>query len=81
MRVDDLDVALAGLADAQAGAKKALRELHRVIFERMAEGGRGTQAELVRRTGYTRERIRQIVRDQAPLPDISEADNGPGQDA
>lgn len=64
--VDDLDAALARLSDAQQVAQQARRELHAVIRQAAARGERGTQAEIARRTGYTRERIRQIIRAGTP---------------
>ncbi|MFW0153849.1 sigma factor-like helix-turn-helix DNA-binding protein [Mycobacterium sp. smrl_JER01] len=39
-----------------------------VGIAKCAQGPRGTQAEVAKRTGCTRERIRQIVRDGAPVP-------------
>lgn len=58
--VDDLDRALTRLQRARAAETEALEALHDVIRQRLDAGPRGTQAELVRRTGYTRERLRQI---------------------
>lgn len=64
IRVDDLDAALTKVADTREAARTALSELYAVIRQMIARGERGTQAEIVRRTGYTRERIRQIVREE-----------------
>ena len=47
-------------ADARVRVDKARAELHQAIVEEYARGAR--QIDLVRRTGYTRERIRQILR-------------------
>lgn len=58
--VDDLDRALTRLHRARTAEAEALEALHDVIRQRLDAGPRGTQAELVRRTGYTRERLRQI---------------------
>jgi DNA-directed RNA polymerase sigma subunit (sigma70/sigma32) len=63
---DDLDAVLAQLSNAQQAVQDARRELHSLIRQMIAHGPRGTQAEVARRTGYTRERIRQIVRNEAP---------------
>lgn len=61
--VDDLDRALTRLQRARTAEAEALEALHDVIRRRLDAGPRGTQAELVRRTGYTRERLRQIRND------------------
>jgi hypothetical protein len=61
--VDDLDRALTRLHRARTAEAEALEALHDVIRQRLDAGPRGTQAELVRRTGYTRERLRQIRND------------------
>lgn len=61
--VDDLDRALTRLQRARTAEAEALEALHDVIRQRLDAGPRGTQAELVRRTGYTRERLRQIRND------------------
>lgn len=61
--VDDLDRALRRLQRARTAEAEALEALHDVIRQRLDAGPRGTQAELVRRTGYTRERLRQIRND------------------
>ena len=66
--MDDLDAALERLSDAQQATQDARQTLHAVIRQLIAQGPRGTQAEIAKRTGYTRERIRQIVRDGAPAP-------------
>lgn len=61
--MDDLDRALARLERANAEQKHALNALHAVIRQRLVDSApRGTQAEVARRTGYSRERLRQIVR-------------------
>lgn len=62
--VDDLDRALTRLQQARTAETEALEALHDVIRRRLDAGPRGTQAELVRRTGYTRERLRQIRNDR-----------------
>ncbi|MEB3023006.1 MULTISPECIES: hypothetical protein [Mycolicibacter] len=64
--MDVLDTALTRLADAQQAVHDARRELHAVIRHKVARGTRGTQAEIARTTGYTRERIRQIVQGKEP---------------
>jgi hypothetical protein len=65
-RVDDLDRAIKRVAKTQEAAREALEDLHDVIRRTIAKGPRGTQAEVSRRTGYTRERLRQIARQKAP---------------
>ncbi|ART74480.1 hypothetical protein BTO20_38415 (plasmid) [Mycobacterium dioxanotrophicus] len=67
--MDDLDAALTRLSDAQQATQDARQTLHAIIRQMIAHGPRGTQAEIAKRTGYTRERIRQIVRDSAPVPE------------
>lgn len=47
---------------ADQARELALTQLHAAIVTALRSGGRGTQAEIARRTGYTRERIRQIAR-------------------
>lgn len=66
--VDDLDRALTRLQRARTAEAEALEALHDVIRQRLDAGPRGTQAELVRRTGYTRERLRQIRNDTTTTP-------------
>lgn len=66
--VDDLDRALTRLHRARNAEAEALEALHDVIRQRLDAGPRGTQAELVRRTGYTRERLRQIRNDATTTP-------------
>lgn len=61
--VDDLGRALARVTETRRAERQAREELHNLIRHKIATGPRGTQAELVRRTGYTRERLRQIARD------------------
>lgn len=48
----------------QAASEKSRRELHAGIRSALAAGV--TQAELARTTGYTRETIRQIARQDQP---------------
>ncbi|MEB3023013.1 MULTISPECIES: hypothetical protein [Mycolicibacter] len=66
--MDDLDLALARVAQAQAAHREALEALHAVIRQLIAAGPRGTQAKVARRTGYTREHLRQIVQHTALSP-------------
>lgn len=72
--VDDLDRALTRLQRARTAEAEALEALHDVIRQRLDAGPRGTQAELVRRTGYTRERLRQIRNDATSTPRNQPAD-------
>lgn len=72
--VDDLDRALTRLQRARTAEAEALEALHDVIRQRLDAGPRGTQAELVRRTGYTRERLRQIRNDATSTPRHQPAD-------
>lgn len=65
-RMDELDRALERVETTQAAQRAAREDLHKLIRELITAGPRGTQADLARRTGYTRERLRQIVRDQPP---------------
>lgn len=59
--MDDLGRALARVTETRQAERRAREELHDLIRHEIATGPRGTQAELARRTGYTRERLRQIV--------------------
>ncbi|WP_032703736.1 MULTISPECIES: hypothetical protein [Mycobacteriaceae] len=72
--MDDLDRALTRLQRARTAEAEALEALHDVIRQRLDAGPRGTQAELVRRTGYTRERLRQIRNDATSTPQHQPAD-------
>jgi len=47
-------------ADAKARVDQARAELHQAIVDEFRGGAR--QVDLVRRTGYSRERVRQILR-------------------
>lgn len=62
--MDDLGRALARVTETRQAERQARKELHNLIRDKIATGPRGTQAELARRTGYTRERLRQIAREQ-----------------
>ena len=53
--------AIRQLAEAQLTLERARAELHDAITADIRAGV--TQAELVRATGYTRERIRQLTRE------------------
>lgn len=54
--MDELDTALADLARAQA-------RVDEVILDMLRTGKRGVQADLVRRTGKSREHFRQLARE------------------
>ncbi|MFC9358715.1 hypothetical protein ACFTZB_19365 [Rhodococcus sp. NPDC057014] len=58
--MDRLDRAVADFNAALAAVEEARAELHSAIVGALDEGV--IQAEIVRRTGYTRERVRQIAR-------------------
>ncbi|MFE3795596.1 hypothetical protein [Nocardia tengchongensis] len=63
--MDELDRAVAKYRRAEKAEKDTRTELHaiirRVLTERTNE--RGAQADVARRTGYTRERLRQIMKE------------------
>ncbi|MBN7457880.1 hypothetical protein [Mycobacteroides abscessus] len=59
--MDDLDRALARVANAKLAFEQAVDDLHSVIRHQVANGPRGTQAQIARRTGFSREHIRQIA--------------------
>jgi hypothetical protein len=46
---------------AEAREERTLAELHAAIVAALKSGSRGRQAELVKLTGYTRERLRQLA--------------------
>jgi hypothetical protein len=54
--VDDIDKAMKKIADGEAELKEA-------VLKRLRDGGRGTQAELARRTGKSREYFRLLARE------------------
>lgn len=58
--MDRLDRAVSDFDSAMARAEEARAELHAAILNALNEGV--TQAEIVRRTGYTRETIRRLAR-------------------
>lgn len=59
--MDRLDQAIAEYTAATARADEARAGLHEEILKALDEGVR--QAEIVRRTGYTRETIRRLARE------------------
>ncbi|SNY84334.1 hypothetical protein SAMN04244553_3619 [Nocardia amikacinitolerans] len=60
---DDLDRALAEVARARLQFVAAEEHLRQVMLEMLRSGKRGVQAELVRRTGWSREYLRQLARE------------------
>lgn len=64
--MNELDRAIRKHTRAQEAEREALKELHAAIRAEMnaRAGERGAQADIVKRTGYTRERIRQLMKDE-----------------
>lgn len=65
MIVNELDSAIRVYKRAQDAEKGALAALHAAIRKELTAraGERGAQADVVRRTKYTRERLRQIMKE------------------
>ncbi|WP_043737737.1 hypothetical protein [Nocardia asiatica] len=61
--MDELDRAISKYQRAVAAERAALADLHAAIRKVLENGERGTQAAVARRTGYTRERLRQIMKE------------------
>lgn len=66
--MNELDRAISKYKRAQQAQKDALAELHAAIRKDLNSRTeeRGAQADVARRTGYTRERLRQIMN---PIPE------------
>lgn len=62
--MNDLDRAIAKRARTKKADDVALEELHAAIRKELTERAdeRGAQADVAHRTGYTRERLRQIMK-------------------
>ena len=55
--------AVAALRRAEARTEQARAEAHAALRDALRGAPRGRQAELMRATGYSRERLRQIARE------------------
>jgi hypothetical protein len=67
MLVDELDSAVRAYRRAEKAEKDTRAALHAVIRKVLTERAneRGAQADVARRTGYTRERLRQIMKEDS----------------
>ena len=63
MATTRVTAALAAHRRAERQLERTRAELHAAILAELTAGDRGTQADLARETGYSRERIRQLARE------------------
>ncbi len=66
--VHDLDHLINAHQGAVAGEAQTRAMLHDAIRVALATGERGAQADIARRSGYSRERLRQIAQSTAQTP-------------